>query len=205
VSRHRGALNSADDGVLRVLRSSVTDLAARQSDLILLVHQQIIERLPLVTSRLPSNGRGVARRLVRGLIEAALLDDPAAGSAELVRRIGAMNRDEGFGPEHYPATTQMLLHAVRGVYQGEWSSTLSSAWVEYLLWLREHLVAGARGAEPDDESASRDDVSDRDDGSEQDDLSERDDLDDEEPPAYGELMVSMTQATRRDRRDRRRR
>jgi hypothetical protein len=157
-----------------------------------------------VTARLPANGRGVARRLVRALVEAALLDDRAAGSAELVRRIGAMDREEGFGPEHYPATTQMLLHAVRGVYRGEWTSTLSSAWVEYLLWLREQLVAGSTGdASLPGASAAGADRSSQDDAAEGD---LDDDLDDdEEPPAYGELMVSMTQASRRDRERRNRR
>lgn len=206
MSRHRGDLHAADEGVLRVLRGSVTDLASHQGDLVLLVHQQIIERLPGVTARLPANGRGVARRLVRALVEAALLENRSSGSATLVRRIGAMNTDEGFGPEHYPATTQMLLHAVRGVYQGDWSSTLSSAWVEYLLWLREHLVAGARGVEPDDGNAegTAPDAT-RNDRGDTDDADDADDLDDEEPPAYGELMVSMTHVTRRDRRGRRRR
>jgi hypothetical protein len=142
-----------------------------------------------------------------------------------VRRIGALDRDEGFAPELYPATTQILLHAVRGVYRGDWTSSLSSAWVEYLLWLREHLTAGARDevdvgaragrqaaddrpdAVPVDEGSAHEEAETADgDEADEGDPDDPDDPDDEEQvgPGYGELMVSMTRSGRRHKRHRER-
>lgn len=147
-ARHRAALPPAEDEVLRLLRRSVAGLAADEPQLVLVIHQQLLVRLPAVT-RLPGAGRPVARRLAAALLQAASVDDPARPAVEIVRRVGAENQDDGFGPEHDHLVRRVLLQTVRTVHRGSWSDNLGAAWAGYVGWLSEQLLAGAvRPPEP---------------------------------------------------------
>ena len=184
---------------------------ARQDDLVLSLHQQILELFPAQTGNLARNGRPLCRRLAGALLFAAA-PGQARGSAEaLLIQVGIDNAEDGFPSDQYTAVIQAMLRAVRVTFRGEWTSVVSSGWVEYLLWVRAHLMAGAavvqqhggasRPAIPlADGSSAADGVFGHPAAAGHDEREE--DPDDDFAPAYGELMVAMTRTARRDRRAR---
>jgi hypothetical protein len=65
--------------------------------------------------------------------------------------VGADNYAEGLPGDQYVSITHALLRAIRASYRGEWTTALSSGWVEYLIWIRTQLLAGAASAQENDQ------------------------------------------------------
>jgi hemoglobin-like flavoprotein len=134
--------HEVDRDVLQLLAPCAADLLPQHANLVLAVHARLAELVPEL-QRLPGAGRPTAQRMVTAMLYAAEPGQSPAHVAAVVQQVGADNYLEGFGTEQYGAVTHALLHAVRGTFRGDWSSALSSAWVEYLMWIRGHLVSGA--------------------------------------------------------------
>jgi hemoglobin-like flavoprotein len=132
-----------DPGVLRLLGACTADLAPHQAELVLALHQRLLELTPGI-ARMAGSGRPMCQRLIAATLHAAQPGRAVAHSAAVVQQVGADNYVEGFPSDQHSSVTHALLHAVREVFRGEWSSPLSSAWVEYLLWFRTHLLTGAQ-------------------------------------------------------------
>jgi hypothetical protein len=176
-------------------------LGLRPDDVILHLHQEILEMMPMATARLARNGRPLCRRLALAVLDAGAADQPG-GAQAMMRRVGADNYADGFPTDQYGSIVHALLRAVRGSYGGEWTNALSSGCVEYFIWVRDQLTAGARAAQqpehgnrtakepevaPAPEAASMQTVDDE----------------DAEDSGYGELMVAMTLNSKREKRHRR--
>jgi hemoglobin-like flavoprotein len=225
-SRPYGAV-AWDPEVMRLLVRCMSELVPQQRQLVLALHERILELAPVVINMVAS-GRPMCQRLVSAVLQSAGVGAglPPEEAAAVFRRVGAENLREGFPTDQYSAVTHALLHAVRAVFGGEWSSALSSAWVEHLLWLRTELLAGAaaqevldaggaawsesisgggagrpprhRGLSRAGAPAARDKSRRSRPSAIVDDLGDDlDDLDDDEP-GYSSLMSSMTLDARRD-------
>jgi len=203
-----------DPEVLDLLAVCTADLAPQEDDLVLDLHQRLLDLMPAL-ARTPAGGRPMCQRLVAAALHAAQPGRSTAHLAAVVQRVGADNDGDGFPADQYSEVTHALLHAVRDVFRGEWSSTLSSAWVEYLLWFRGHLMTGVeagraaqQGPVPPAPDQARPDQARPDQARPDQALPARarldDDLDDEgdAEPSYGSLMASMTRGPRRERRGR---
>jgi hypothetical protein len=124
--------------------------------MVLALHQHLLEMMPTASGRMAGNGRPLCQRLAVGVLEGTSTDRDPAEIAYLLQHVGAANRLEGFPPEEYVSLVHALLRAVRATYRGEWSNATSSAWVEYLIWVRGHLQSGALSvSEQELEAAAR--------------------------------------------------
>jgi hypothetical protein len=187
------------------IRACCADLRLRPDDLILHLHQEILEAMPTATGRLARNGRPLCRRLALAVLDAATPGQPPGAAEAMLRQVGADNHDEGFPSDRYASIVHALLRAVRSSYHGEWTTALSSGCVEYFIWVRDQLTEGASVArqqpgrtlrpQPPAPAPSPSPA-----GSAGDDLDEEDGQDSDS--GYGELMVAMTLNSRRERRHR---
>lgn len=137
-----GQLPQVAPSVMKALASCTADLGPQQSELAQALYQRLLELLPQVRS-LPGAGRPLCDRILDAVLYPTEPGRTPSNVASVVQQVGAQNYLDGLPDEHYSSVTHAMLHAAREIYRGEWSSALSSAWVEYLLWLREHLLAGA--------------------------------------------------------------
>lgn len=144
-ARHRAELDPADVEPLQQLHRSVAELAARRSELVLAIHQQLLVTFT-GAAWLPSAGRPIAQRLTTALLLAAAVDDPSASVTEVVRGVGIENLADGLGAEWGDIVSAMLLTAVRSLYGQEWTDPLNSGWTAYVLWLRDEWADGVARA-----------------------------------------------------------
>jgi hypothetical protein len=90
-------------------------------------------------------------RLVTALLRCvdALAEAPEASVADRqVRALGRSLKDAGLPFVDVPQIGFALVRAVRERYNGQWTTTLGSAWTAVQAWLVEQLVLGARNIEP---------------------------------------------------------
>lgn len=130
--------------VVPELARHAADLAALRPPFTQAVHERLLQLVPEL-GPLPGGGWGCAERLVIAAVHGlgGRTGSPPSDAAAVARQVGAANALDGFPLAQWGQVTHALLHAARTVDPEQWSSTLSSAWVEYLLWLQPHLVAGA--------------------------------------------------------------
>jgi hypothetical protein len=155
-------------------------------------------------------------RMAQAMLWVALTDQSPSVVAGVLRRVGEDNWHDGFPDTDYVSVAHALVRALRDLSGTEWFTAMASAWISCFQWIQPHLLAGARlaaaeprpqptfvphppqpphpphppnghaasgaaGAEPDLESVAG--------------L-----LDDEDDDVgYGQLMMSMTLNSRRDR------
>jgi hemoglobin-like flavoprotein len=137
--------------VLELLTVCADDLAPVQQALVLVLHGRLLEVTPGIVHQAGS-GRPMCQRVAAAVLHAARADRQPSHAAAVVQQVGADNYVEGFPTDHYGVVTPAVLHSVREVFRGEWSTSLSSAWVEYLLWFRGHLITGAEAQRAHDEA-----------------------------------------------------
>lgn len=85
-------------------------------------------------------------RMVQSVLWVSMTDQPPDVIADTLRRVGGMNQAEGFPEAHYVSVAHALVRAVRDLSGNSWSTSTGSAWISYFLWMRPHLIAGARQA-----------------------------------------------------------
>lgn len=215
-----------DPVLLQQLRPCATVLLRDPQRFLARLHQHLDGLVPGGLQQLPDEGRTLCERIAWGVLAAPTgelgLDDAEA----VLEHAGSENFRDGFPADQYLAVGHALLRAVADTYAGEWSTTLGSTWIAYYAWVRAHLLRGAalaqeaawaREAEQGRQAGgpwtgeldvdgagaarhARGDVGARTGVDTDDDRA--DDLDDEDEddgPGYGELMVSMTLNSRRER------
>ena len=191
-----------DPGVLQVIRPSAARLTRLEDVFAEQLHYEVSSLIPELPSELSDDDWSFCQRTVQALLWAALTDEPAHVAAGALRRLGAVNELAGFPQTQYLSLAHALLRAVRELADDEWSTSLGSAWISYFQWIQGHLVTGAQQAprparpasppprvlaQPADGEADLESVADL-----------LDDEDDEDDTGYGQIMVSMTRAARRD-------
>jgi hemoglobin-like flavoprotein len=203
-----------DPGVLQVIRSSVGRLAQYQQAFIQQLHSDLATLIPA-----PANVLWVfCERMVQSVLWVAVTDEPPSVVADTLRRVGASNRLQGFPDDQYVNVAHALVRAVRELSGYDWSASMGSAWISYFLWMRPHLLAGAGQATAQQATAGQETArqattapappppggppptttGDTHVESVADMVDDEEDEDDEDP-GYGQIMVSMTLNSRRDR------
>lgn len=90
-------------------------------------------------------------RLVTALLRCvdALAEAPEPAVADRqVRQLGSSLKNAGLPFVDIPQVGFALVRAVRERYNGQWTTTLGSAWTAVQTWLVEQLLLGARDLEP---------------------------------------------------------
>lgn len=192
-----------DPAVLRVIRPS----AGRLTQLEDVFTEQLQYEIGNLIPDLAEDDWAFCQRTVQALLWAALTDEPAHVVAGALRRLGAINQLAGFPDSQYLGLAHALLRAVRELTDDDWSTTLGSAWISYFQWIQRHLTIGAQQAPrpvprpaPPGRAAGTPPggLSQPEDGEpEQERVAGLPDEDDEDT-GYGQIMVSMTRAARRD-------
>lgn len=176
-----------DAEALRIVRYSAGRLAPLAGEFTRRLHQDIVALSPTVAVSMTQQGRPFCERMARALIWVALTDEPPSVMVDVLGRVGADNSREGFPESEYVNVAHALVRTIRDLSDGDWVTSMGSAWISCFMWMQPHLLAGARQAaerspdprEPDPPKPPPDD--------------------DDDEVGYGPLMVSMTLNPRRDR------
>jgi hypothetical protein len=199
----RSAIAPADPGVRHVIRPSASRLARAEDVFTEQLHYEVVGLIPDLANHLGGDEWTFCQRTVQALLWSALTDEPPHVVSGALRRLGAVNQMAGFPEGQYLGLAHALFRAVRELTDDDWSTSLGSAWISYFQWMQGHLVTGAQQAPrpaaqpsappppdgvpgPEDGAADLESVADL--------LEEEDD----EDTGYGQIMVSMTRAPRRD-------
>ncbi len=198
-----------DPALLQVIRLSADRLAQHQDAFIRQLRADIITMIP----DLAADGWAFSDRMVRAVLWAATTDQSLQVITDGLCWLGAANRREGFPETQYVSVAHALVRAVHVLSESDWSTSLGSAWISYFLWIKPYLMLGAQqaaqlaaqeaalqaaalvpgppGGHPPvpDGDVDLESV-----GSLLDDEEEEDDV------GYGQIMVSMTRNSRRERR-----
>ncbi len=103
-------------------------------------------RIALLERRAAGEERLVTA-LLRGVDAFAEAPDPAVADRQ-VRALGQSLTDAGLPFVDLPQVGFALVRAVRERYNGQWTTTLGSAWTAVQTWLVEQLLLGARELQP---------------------------------------------------------
>ncbi len=215
-----------DPGALSAIRQSADRLARDEDAFVRQLRYDVTRLIP--DSAMPRSFDMwlFCDRMVQLLLWAALTDQPPHVIVDTLRRVGAQNWYEGFPDAQYGNVAHALIQTVHYLSGSEWSALTGSAWISYFMWIRPHLLAGARQAAAEEAAAERAAV--RQAAAERA-AAEREaarvaalsrdsrgghthvvgdvnlesvanllDDDDDDDTGYGQIMVSMTRTPRRD-------
>ncbi len=202
----RASLLPLDEEALRIVRYSASRLTQVTDEFIDWLHREIVALSPEVGHSVAGEGWPFCERMAQALLWVVLTDQPAGVVTGVLRRVGADNWRDGFPDAEYVSVVHALVRVLRDLSGADWLTAMASAWISCFQWMQPYLLAGARqaaaaeprprptfiphangqagsgvAAEPDLESVA--------------DLLD----DDDEDLGYGQLMMSMTLNSRRDR------
>jgi hypothetical protein len=215
-----------DPGALQVIRQSADRLAQMEYTFIRQLHYDVTRLIPDAAGTPAADMWAFCERMVQSLLWVALTDQPPQVIIDTLRQVGARNRFEGFPDAQYVSVAHALVRTVRDLSGNDWSASTGSAWISYFMWIKPHLLAGARQAVAEqaaaqaaaaqqaaaqhaaaEQEAARVEALSRDshgghtqvvgDVNLESVASLLDDEDDEDV-GYGQIMVSMTRTPRRD-------
>jgi hemoglobin-like flavoprotein len=215
-----------DPGALQVIRQSADRLAQMEYTFIRQLHYDVTRLIPDAAGTSAADIWVFCERMVQSLLWVALTDQPPQVIIDTLRQVGARNRFEGFPDAQYVSVAHALVRTVRDLSGNDWSASTGSAWISYFMWIKPHLLAGARQAVAEqaaaqaaaaqqaaaqhaaaEQEAARVEALSRDshgghtqvvgDVNLESVASLLDDEDDEDV-GYGQIMVSMTRTPRRD-------
>jgi len=215
-----------DPGALQVIRQSADRLAQMEYTFIRQLHYDVTRLIPDAAGTPAADMWAFCERMVQSLLWVALTDQPPQVIIDTLRQVGARNRFEGFPDAQYVSVAHALVRTVRDLSGNDWSASTGSAWISYFMWIKPHLLAGARQAVAEqaaaeqaaaqqaaaqqaaaEQEATRVEALSRDshgghtqvvgDVNLESVASLLDDEDDEDV-GYGQIMVSMTRTPRRD-------
>jgi hypothetical protein len=135
-----------DPGVLQRARSSVARLIQQQEVFAQQLQYDLATLIPALPSLLTGYGRPFCQRMVRAVLWVVTTGEPPHIVAANLRRIGAVNRLEGFPEAKYPSVARALVRTMRDLSGESWSTATGSAWISCFQWIEPHLIIGAQQA-----------------------------------------------------------
>jgi hypothetical protein len=136
----------SDSGIWSVIRRSAAALSSNEDAFIQELHYDIT-RLISDPAGAPAPDMWVfCERMVRSLLWVALTDQPLGVVADTLRQVGAQNWVEGFPDTLYGNVAHATVRTVHYLCAHDWSASMGSAWITYLMWIKPHLLAGAQQA-----------------------------------------------------------
>ena len=135
-----------DPGALQVIRQSAGRLAQMEYTFIRQLHYDVTRLIPDAAGTPAADMWAFCERMVQSLLWVALTDQPPQVIIDTLRQVGARNRFEGFPDAQYVSVAHALVRTVRDLSGNDWSASTGSAWISYFMWIKPHLLAGARQA-----------------------------------------------------------
>ena len=135
-----------DPGALQVIRQTAGPLAQMEYTFIRQLHDDVTRLIPDAAGTPAADMWAFCERMVQSLLWVALTDQPPQVIFDTLRRVGARNRFEGFPDAQYVSVAHALVRTVRDLTGNDWSASTGSAWISYFMWIKPHLLAGARQA-----------------------------------------------------------
>jgi hypothetical protein len=206
-----------DQEALHIVRYSAGRLTHLTDDFIDWLHREIVALSPEVGHSVAGEGWPFCERMAQAMLWVALTDQSPGVAADVLRRVGADNWHDGFPDADYVSVAHALVRTLRDLSGTDWFTAMASAWISCFQWMQPHLLAGARqaAAEPAPNSvpqpAPRPAAGPRpppppngrpvNGSAAEPDFESVAGLldDDDEDVGYGQLMMSMTLNSRRDR------
>jgi hypothetical protein len=214
-----------DPGALQVIRQSADRLAQMEYTFIRQLHYDVTRLIPDAAGAPAADMWAFCERMMQSLLWVALTDQPPQVIIDTLRQVGARNRFEGFPDAQYVSVAHALVRTVRDLSGNDRSASTGSAWISYFMWIKPHLLAGARQAAAEqaaDQAAAAQQAAAQQAAAEQEaarvEALSRDshgghtqvvgdvnlesvasllDDEDDEDVGYGQIMVSMTRTPRR--------
>jgi hypothetical protein len=135
-----------DPGLLQVIRASADRLIELEDEFIRQLQYELATLIPDSASLRTAGGWVFCERMARTLLWAAVTDQPPDVVADTLRQLGARNWLDGFPESQYVSVVHALVRAVRDLCADDWSTSMSSAWISYFMWIKPYLMLGAQEA-----------------------------------------------------------
>ncbi len=135
-----------DPGILPLIRQSAARLSRNEEAFIQQLHDDVTGLTEDRAGSRASDMWAFCERIVHLLFWVALTDQPLPVIIDALRQVGAQNWAEGFSDAHYGNFAHALVQTVHYLNDRDWSASTGSVWISYLMWVRPHLMAGARYA-----------------------------------------------------------
>jgi hemoglobin-like flavoprotein len=135
-----------DPRSVRLVQDSVRLLRGQEQRLAVIFYGHLFELVPEARRLFPADMGEQHQRLLAALLAAVeSLDDPGRMERELLS-LGEEHYHRGVEDHQFQYVAHALIRAVRELLPGDWSSSVSSAWVGLYTWMTTFMVAGSRRA-----------------------------------------------------------
>lgn len=136
------------DEVIAAVRESWAMLPDEPGLLAQLFYQHLFAMAPGVRAMFPPDMSEQHIKLTKALVDVVGYLDQWETIAPKLRSLGAHHaRHLGVLPEHYPLVAHALIRAVRDLAPN-WSSHLSSYWIQIYEWVSSTMIEGAGNPRP---------------------------------------------------------
>jgi hypothetical protein len=135
-----------DPEIWPAIRQSAARLARDEDAFIQQLHDDMTNLVSDPTGAPAADLWVYCERMVQSLLWAVLTDQPLGVVADTLRKVGAQNWVDGFPDALYENVACALVQTVHYLTVYDWSSSVSSAWISYFMWIKPHLLAGAQQA-----------------------------------------------------------
>jgi hypothetical protein len=135
-----------DPEIWPAIRQSAARLARNENAFIQQLYYEITNPVSDPTGAPAADIWVYCERMVQSLLWAVLTDQPLRVVADTLRKVGAQNWVDGFPDTLYENVAYALVQTVHYLTVYDWSSSVSSAWISYFMWIKPHLLAGAQQA-----------------------------------------------------------
>ena len=139
---HRGF----EPGVLAAIHQSAALLARDQDTFIRQFHYDLTSLIPASAVPPAFDMRALCDRMGGALLWVALTDQPPQFVIDTLRQLGGQNWYEGFPDSQYASVAHALVQTVHYMSANIWSTSTGSAWISFFMWVKPHLLDGAREA-----------------------------------------------------------
>jgi hypothetical protein len=144
-----------DRALLLTIRASAGRLIKLEDAFIRQLQYELTTLIPDSASLRAPGGWRFCERMARTLLWAAVTDQPPDVIADTLGQLGARNWQDGFSETQYVSVVHALVRAVRDLYADDWSTSMSSAWISYFMWIKPYLMLGAQQAAAEQAAAQQ--------------------------------------------------
>jgi len=139
---HRGF----EPGVLAAIHQSAAFLARDQDAFIRQFHYDLTSLIPVSAVPPAFDMPAFCDRMGGALLWVALTDQQPRFVIDTLRQLGGQNWYEGFPDSQYASVAHALVQTVHYMSANIWSTSTGSAWISFFMWVKPHLLDGAREA-----------------------------------------------------------
>jgi hemoglobin-like flavoprotein len=133
-----------DQEALSIIRFSADRLTNLADQFVQRLHQEILTLSHQAAASMAGEGWPFCERMAQAVLWAALTDEPLRVVTVVLQDVGADNWREGFPDSEYVSVAHALLRTIRGLSDNDWFTAMASAWISYFQWMQPYLLAGAR-------------------------------------------------------------